>query len=182
MNYDDPPRNEGVELFPDKVSNKFRRDVGKDDGGLRSPEQRKRIQGSHPTFANIVQTVVSSDQPRRPRRTDEPDDLFPSKLTIAGRAAMDSATITAPRSLVSSIPTSLEGHVSPGQGMIIENAPKPVELFPNKIPKALEETFEQKSLADRIQDDNEPGARELFPELLRSGGGGRRRRRAEDHF
>ena len=182
LNYDDPPRNEGVELFPSKVPDRSRRDPVGDDSRSRSAEQRRRIQGSHPAFTNIVQTVSSSDQPRRPRRTDEPEDLFPSKIVVVGRAAMDSETSTALRPSLSTKITSLEGRISPAQEMVIESPSKAIELFPNKLTKTLDERVEQRSLADRIQDDTETGARELFPELLRRGGGGRRRRRAEDHF
>jgi len=183
LNYDDPPRNDEVELFPSKVSDRSRRDhKGEEDSRSRSPEQRRRIQGSHPTFTNIVQTVSSSDQPRRQHRTDEPEDLFPSKIVVVGRAAMDSATSTVPRRSLSTKVTSLEGRISPAQQMVVEDASNTIELFPNKISKTVGERMEQRSLAERIQEDNETGARELFPELLRRGGAGRRRRRAEDHF
>jgi hypothetical protein len=95
---------------------------------------------------------------------------------------MDSAPTSVPRTFLSSNNPSLEGRISPGDEMIVENETKSIELFPNKVGKSLEERVEQRSLAERIQDDNELGARGLFPELLRRGGGGRRRRRAEDHF
>jgi len=108
-------------------------------------------------------------------------DLFPSKIAVVGRAAMDSAATSEPRTFLSSNTPSLEGRISPGQELVVENESKPIELFPNRIGKSQEERV-SRSLAERIQEDNEPGARELFPELLRRGEGGRRRRRAEDHF
>ena len=95
---------------------------------------------------------------------------------------MDSAATSEPRTFLSSNTPSQEGRISPGQEMVVENESKPIELFPNKIGKSPEERVESRSLAERIQEDNEPGARELFPELLRRGGCGPRRRRAEDHF
>ena len=95
---------------------------------------------------------------------------------------MDSTQGTATPRNISSASMSLEDRIS-GEEKTFSNASEnTVELFPDKVQKPLEGRISEKSLAERIQDDNEGGARELFPDLLRRGGVGRRRRKAEDHF
>jgi hypothetical protein len=158
-----------VELFPSKVASGRLGDRVDRDSRLRSPAQRRRIENSHPLFSGIVQTVSSSDQPKGPYRPDEPIDLFPNKVGGVKRAAMDSPLGITPRNV------SLENRIN--------DTKFPVELFPDRVKKPLDEMNSGKSLAERIQDsEGGGGARELFPEMLRRGGGGRRRRRAEDHF
>jgi Nuclear cap-binding protein subunit 3 len=69
LNYDDPPCNEGVELFPNKVKNGTENGRGKTDSRSRSPRETKRPDG----------------------------DLFPAKVGgIKRGAAMDSPIIPAP--------------------------------------------------------------------------------------
>jgi len=179
LNYDDPPTNEGVELFPSKVGTSRQRDRMESDSRSRSVERRRRIEGSHPAFANLVQTVSSTDQPKRLPRTSESLDLFPDKVSNLKRAAMDSTT---PQN-ISSASISLQDRISTGEEKPFLNASNSaVELFPDKVQKPLDERISSKSLAERIQEDSERGTKELFPDLLRRGRGGRRRRRAEDHF
>jgi hypothetical protein len=69
LNYDDPPRNDGVELFPNKVKNGTQNGRG-----------------------------ISDSRSRSPRETKRPDeDLFPAKVGgIKRGAAMDSPLTTAP--------------------------------------------------------------------------------------
>ena len=190
LNYDDPPRNTGIELFPQKVSTKS--GIDRDEAGpsrsrsrSRSPP-RRRIVNNHPVFNDMRQTVFSADHPRRPRgqgaRMELDDDytndndLFPSKGdNTTKRAAMDSVP-------------ALGERISSRNGTAQRTSA--VELFPEKISRTgTVELFPQKttgtmmsgkSLLERIQDD-EGGRRELFPEKV--GGAGRRnRRKAEDHF
>ena len=166
-------------MFPSKVTNVRPSDRGEGNSRSRSPDRRRRIEGSHPGFAELVHTVSSSDQPRRPHRADQPIDLFPSKVSNVRRAAMDSLPAIPHRN----VPLSLEDRILPGEERTFHNASNDsIELFPEKVPKSLDERISGNSLAERIQEDGERGARELFPEMLRRGGEGRRRRRAEDHF
>jgi len=184
LNYHDIPSNEGVELFPAKVSN-GRPNEPRRSSRSRSPGRRRRIEGSHPAFTTILQTASSTEQTRRPsRRIAESDDLFPDKLGNGGRAAMDGPVkVTTQASLSFDPDSSLQNRISTGEEFTIKGAArKSVELFPEKTGLASG-TTQSKSLADRIQDGPGQGAVELFPELLRGGGAGRRRRRkAEDHF
>lgn len=182
LNYDDHPTNEGVELFPSKVSSSRQRDRMESDSRSRSAERRRRFEGSHPAFSNLVQTVSSTDQPKRPSRVTETMDLFPDKIGNVKRAAMDSTQGVTPRN-ISSTSMFLEDRISTGEAKTFLDVTKnTVELFPDKVQKPLDERISGKSLTERIQDDSEGGARELFPDLLRRSGGGRRRRKAEDHF
>jgi len=179
LNYDDSPRNEGVVLFPSKLSNARQSDRPDRGSRSRSPDRRRQIEGSHPAFADLVHTVSSTDQPRRSHRTDQPIDLFPNKVGDVKRAAMDSLLGTTSRDG----PVSLEDRISPGEERSFHNASKDTgELFPDRFQNSLDEGIYGKSLAERIQDNGHGGAKELFPEMLRRSGGGRRRRRAEDHF
>lgn len=181
LNYDDHQTNKGVELFPSKVISSRQRDRMERDSRSRSAERRRRIEGSHPAFVSLVHTVSSTDQTKRPSRATETIDLFPDKLSNVKRAAMDSTQGTIPRNIPSTS-MSLEDRISDEEKTFLSASKPTVELFPDKVQKSLEERISNKSLAERIQDDREGGARELFPDLLRRGGGGRRRRRAEDHF
>jgi len=159
LNYDDPPSNEGVELFPSKVLHSRRSDRRELGSRSRSPDQRR----SH--------------------RSDPTIDLFPDKVTTLKRPTMDSMMGDVPQNTLRSGILSVEDRLSPPEEITFLNASKnTVELFPSKVQKSLEERISQKSLAERIQEDGEGGAREMFPELLRRGGGGRQRRKAEDHF
>ena len=109
-------------------------------------------------------------------------DLFPDKIGNVKRAAMDSTQGATPRN-ISSTSMFLEDRISTGEAKTFLDVTKnTVELFPDKVQKPLDERISGKSLTERIQDDSEGGARELFPDLLRRSGGGRRRRKAEDHF
>jgi Nuclear cap-binding protein subunit 3 len=178
LNYDDSPRNEGIELFPSKLSNVRQSDRPDRGSRSRSPDRRRRIEGSHPAFADLVHTVSSTDQPRRSHRTEQPIDLFPDKVGDLNHAAMDSLLGT-PRNG----PVSLEDRILPGEERSFHDVSKNViELFPDRVQSSPVEGVSSKSLAERIQEDGHGGAKELFPEMLRRGGGGRRRRRAEDHF
>lgn len=179
LNYDDSPRNEGIELFPSKLSGARQSDLPDRGSRSRSPDRRRRIEGSHPAFADLVHTVSSTNHLRRSNQTDQPIDLFPNKVGDVKRAAMDSLLGITPRNG----PVSLEDRIAPGEERSFHNASKnTVELFPDRVQSSLDEAVSSKSLAERIRDDGHGGAKELFPEMLRHGGGGRRRRRAEDHF
>jgi hypothetical protein len=84
-------------------------------------------------------------------------------------AMMDSPLVTVP-------------HKPLSFGPAIKREETALELFPEKVSTLDQNLGAGKSLAERIQEDD-MGARELFPDLLRGGGSGRRRRRkAEDHF
>lgn len=101
----------------------------------------------------------------------ESNELFPSKVEISKRAAMDT------------VPPPLADRIESNN----TSQNRAVELFPQKVERTgTVELFPQKavssgkSLLERIQDE-EGGGRELFPEKV--GGRGRRnRRKAEDHF
>ena len=165
LNYDDPPRNEGVELFPEKVANGMQVDRAKRNSRSRSPKRRR-----DDTYSIFTEPAPSADR--------QTDDLFPAKIIGVKRAAMDTPLISAPRTSL-----SFGQDTPPRDG--------PTELFPEKFSwpletkpesRPLEARISGKSLAERIQDDG--GARELFPELVGGGGSGgrRRRRKAADHF
>ena len=82
-----------------------------------------------------------------------------------------------------SVPSvALEHRVSNEEIPLQNTASNQVELFPDKVQKPPEERITGKTLAERIQDNDNTGVRELFPELVRRGGGTRGRRKAEDHF
>ena len=68
LNYDDSPTNEGVELFPAKVSSSRQRDRMESDSRSHSTERRRRVEGSHPAFASPVHAESSTAQPKRPSR------------------------------------------------------------------------------------------------------------------
>lgn len=161
-----------MELFPAKVANGAWGEGSNRRGRRSRSPQRRRLESSHHSIAAIVHTVSSADQqPRRSHRIDESEDLFPKRVGGVTRSDMDSF-MTAP-----SVP--LEKRISS------DGTSTTVELFPDKARKLLEDrTSGQRTLAERIQEDNtNPEARELFPELLRNEPNRRqRRRKAEDHF
>lgn len=203
--------NEGVELFPSKVVNGGGRleDGGRDTSQPRSPQRRRRIEQSHPTFSSITRDLEVSDQSiRSSQRIDViDDDLFPDKLGGRQLAAMD-APIVPPKSakstsLANRIQGSGEFSFRNGSQSQLELFPEKlaqqssvelfpekvgriqsnVELFPEKVEASLQERISGKSLAERIREaEDDPSSRELFPGLVRRTGEPRRRRRAEDHF
>lgn len=161
LNYDESPRNEGVELFPSKLDKLKQNGRSNNRSRSRSPGRRRPSEGSQNSY---IKQEINIKQ--------ESEDLFPSKIGGMRLAAMMDA------------PLPTVPHKPLNFGPAVKREETKVELFPEKVP-SLEERFggSGKSLAERIQDDVDSGARELFPELLRGGGGARlRRKKAEDHF
>jgi hypothetical protein len=153
LNYDDQPSNEGVELFPEKLSN-GRVTNRPTTSRSRSPASRRR---SKPYDLDD----------REERR--EPVELFPEKMGGPKRAVMDTAIAITPQPALSLPSTrSLLERIS-------DDEPRSVtELFPEKVAPP-------KSLAERIQDDI-PETNELFPDTSRTVNRRSRRRKAVDHF
>lgn len=179
LNYDDPPRNEGVELFPSKLSNGGRTTRSQIGSRPRSPGHRRRIEESHPVFTSLVNTISSIPSKGSPR-IEEMEDLFPSKVESLNRSAMDSPLSVAPRK-PPTYNTLLQDRVTP-EINLLSDSNATIELFQDKVRKSLDEQSVGKSLAERIQDSGDGEIKELFPEMLRHGGSRRRRRKAEDHF
>jgi hypothetical protein len=179
LNYDDPPSNEGIELFPEKVANGARLDDRRHTSPQRSSSRRRRIEQSHPTFSSIARDLEYSDQPARPsgRMDIVDDDLFPEKVGDRSGPAMDTPQLP--------LTTRIQAQVDLFPEKVAEESS--VELFPAKVQSV--ELFPEKvggtsgkSLAERIRSAEEDSSnRELFPDLARRNER-RRRRKAEDHF
>lgn len=189
LNYDDTGSNQGIELFPSKLNNGTHCERSHNGPQSRSPEyRRRRIEGSHPVFSNIIHSVSPTDQKNWPARSEESSfDLFPAKAAELRRAAGESILEPPsrhPSQNALSVPSiQLESHTSDEEMPSQNEANKSVELFPDKLRKPINDRI-TKTLAERIQDDGSMSAKELFPDLVYRDGGTRRRRRrkAEDHF